>query len=240
MLPARFKAWVAICMLFHFLATLANLHAVRVFSSAPFPDADNIRDGLLAMILVCGFVWCIGAGGLMVVAIRNQQRLRSVRPDPESALPRPPSISLRWWYERMAVHKSWEVVLLGCLSSLVALPIAAGFVIPLCYTWDLLVGQRIAGTLPNLLPGMSSVQLAVALSYMYSALQFFPSTVCTGLMLDRCSQGCPGSVQTAADFAFSMSFLSLLFSIALYVGHALDISGTRLFSFFNAPSVLQA
>ncbi|GLC37074.1 hypothetical protein PLESTB_001394200 [Pleodorina starrii] len=75
--PARFKALVGLCALMQLLSTIANMHSTRAFLA--HPGARGPRGGLLAVMLVAGFVWMMACASLVLSVLRKKERWRRWR-----------------------------------------------------------------------------------------------------------------------------------------------------------------
>ena len=226
-----FKVWVAICALLQLLTTIAALNGTLWFSS--IPDGYNVRSGLLAMVLISGLIWCFSMTGIVVVSFQKRKQPELPGNDVEKGQQAQPpdsanklvEVQLGWWFAYSSAYRRWQQVCLLVLSVFAASPVISGVLIPFLYFWDLLIGCRIDGTIPFLLPGMSSFRLVVAMSYLQAVLQCFPSFVASCVAVIQCNASnaggitCPPAAHSAAAFLLAMSLLSSLCTFILLIYH---------------------
>lgn len=194
--PAWFRGLLAFAALLSFLALVSCLNSSSMFLN--IPGAQQPRSVLIAMLLVCGFLWSIASIGLILVAVKRTERVRAVT-DVESQDQghHRDHVVLDWWHdstksagaEDSEAWRHWEVVALSTLTVLIASPVVSGLIAPFVYLWDLIFGARVGGAVPKLLPGFGSMRLLVALCYMQTVLVFFPCMICSGEAL-RLTNSC--------------------------------------------------
>ncbi|KAG2501320.1 hypothetical protein HYH03_001114 [Edaphochlamys debaryana] len=172
-------------------------------------------------------------------------------PRPEASDSTPPRPVLPWWPD-WALDYGWTAhIALAFLTVIAASPALSSILIPIIVYWDAVLGSRIDGRCPNLLPGMCSLRLAVLSTYVACVLLSFPALVCGASVLGAidversarptfwfetvddlgpCSYRSTPEHKAGAALV-ATSALSMVFTLLMFWGHA--TAKRRLFDFTN-------
>lgn len=141
-----------------------------------------------------------------------------------------------WWPDEARHSPLAQRAALFVGSLLCAVPVVGGMVVPPVFVWDLIIGRRVHGCAPALMPGMPSLRLAVVLSYVQAVLQFFPAFAIACAAHVHCAhQACDPAANGSVAFVLATALVSVLAAVAVWAAHKLE--EYRLFSFTGRPEL---